>query len=118
MACGYHPFYSEERQYIHEFILTAPIEFPDHVSSEIADLIYNTLNRNPKKRLGYDGGMEIQSHTFFASIDFNKLFNKELPVPFKPEIVDDFDVRFFDEQFTEEPITPVESEENVSLIDL
>ncbi|KAJ3225137.1 RAC-alpha serine/threonine-protein kinase [Clydaea vesicula] len=119
MLCGYHPFYSEEREYIHEFILNAPIEFPEHVSDEACDLAFKLLTRNPEKRLGSggSGGLEIRSQKYFESIDFVKLFNKEIPVPFQPELVDDFDVRFFDEQFTEEPITPVMSSENVHLME-
>ncbi|KAJ3124133.1 RAC-alpha serine/threonine-protein kinase [Nowakowskiella sp. JEL0407] len=120
MLCGFHPFYHENREEIKDRILYGLIEFPEeilHESPIAVNLIRELLQRDVKKRLGCQGvepgmgGYEIQTHEFFQEIDFFKLFRKEISPPFLPELVDDFDVRFFDEQFTEEPalLTPLQS---------
>lgn len=45
---------------------------------------YQLLTKDPKKRLG--GGPtdaeEVKRHPFFKSIDWKKLYEKALPVPF------------------------------------
>ncbi|RKO93704.1 kinase-like domain-containing protein [Blyttiomyces helicus] len=87
MLCGFHPFYSEDREEIRDNILKAKIEYPNHVSANARDLIGRLLERSPKKRLGTGGGQEVQGHPFFASVDFVKLFNKQIEPPFKPELV-------------------------------
>ncbi|KAI9203541.1 molecular mechanism For the regulation of protein kinase B Akt By hydrophobic motif phosphorylation [Polychytrium aggregatum] len=113
MLCGYHPFYSDDREQIRYNILHSVVEYPDHCSPESKDIISRFLQRNPSLRLGASAadGLEIRSHPFFSSIDFTKLFNKEILPPFRPELDNDLDVRFFDEMFTEEPtvLTPTES---------
>ncbi|KAI8812359.1 molecular mechanism For the regulation of protein kinase B Akt By hydrophobic motif phosphorylation [Cladochytrium replicatum] len=110
MLCGFHPFYDEDPNKIRKLIVDGLIEFPHFVSKESVDLLVRLLNRNPSERIKME---DIQKHVFFSTIDFDKLFRKELPPPFVPELVDDFDVRFFDEIFTEEPVswTPIGSEE-------
>ncbi|KAJ3087974.1 RAC-alpha serine/threonine-protein kinase [Quaeritorhiza haematococci] len=121
MLNGFHPFYSENREEIKRNILRAPIEFPNDISNDSRDLIARLLQRNPKERLGCggEGGLEIRNHPFFASIDFAKLFNKAIEPPFKPDVVDDFDVSFFDDLFTKEPafITPTGSKESIFVAD-
>jgi serum/glucocorticoid-regulated kinase 2 len=73
------------------------------------------MERNPNKRLGAKGGQEIRKHPFFEGIDFAKMVRLEVEPPFKPELSDDFDVRFFDEVFTDEPVnlTPSDSTEDL-----
>jgi serine/threonine protein kinase len=87
-------------------ILRAPLEFPDFVSNPACDLIARLLNRNYKKRLGSGslGSREIQKHPLFNDIDWGKLFRKEVPPPWSPNVKDDFDVRFFDTEFTSEAV--------------
>jgi len=49
-------------------------------------LVPQLLDRDPKTRLGSGptDAAEIRSHPFFKDIDWVKLYNKELPPPFKP----------------------------------
>ncbi|KAJ3286824.1 RAC-alpha serine/threonine-protein kinase [Borealophlyctis nickersoniae] len=108
MLCGFHPFYSDDREMIRENIITAEVEYPGHVSDDAMDLIARLLCRTPAKRLGCgpEGGKEIMGHDFYIGVDFDRLLKKEIEVPFKPELTDDFDVSFFDEVFTtEDPLS-------------
>lgn len=43
---------------------------------------------------------EIKKHPFFASIDFNRLLNKELSPPFKPAVTTIDSTLYFDPEFT------------------
>ena len=65
----------------------------------------NFLEKNPKKRLGYQKGIEeIKKHPFFAKIDFNLIEQKKVKAPFIPEVENDTDVQNFDEEFTSEEV--------------
>ena len=46
--------------------------------------------------------MQIKKHPFFASIDWEKLENKEITPPFVPLVSGAEDVRYFDITFTQE----------------
>ncbi|ORZ39822.1 kinase-like domain-containing protein [Catenaria anguillulae PL171] len=106
LLCGYHPFYNPNPDILYQLILRAPLEFPSFTSGKAADLITRLLDRDYKRRLGSGklGSREIQQHPFFKDIDWTKLFRKELPPPWRPDVADDFDVKFFDAEFTSEAI--------------
>ncbi|KAI9178939.1 hypothetical protein H9P43_005601 [Blastocladiella emersonii ATCC 22665] len=106
LLCGYHPFYNPNPEILYQLILRAPLEFPSFTSAKASDLISRLLDRDYKRRLGSgkQGSREIQQHPFFKDIDFVKLFRKELPPPWRPDLTDDFDVKFFDKEFTSEVI--------------
>ena len=57
------------------------------------------MEKDPVNRLGSVNGLEdVLKHPFLASIDFEKLVNKELEPPFKPKLSDDvLDVSNFDQ---------------------
>jgi len=56
------------------------------ISKEAKDLITNLLSPNPKLRLGSRGAIEIQSHPFFASMNWDDLYNKKIKAPIKVDI--------------------------------
>lgn len=93
---------------MYELIEKFPVKFPDPIkhgipmSDEAKDIILCLLEKDPKKRLGYERGIdEIISHPWFKEIDLDKLLNKELDAPFKPKLGDDMtDVSYFDKEFT------------------
>ena len=62
------------------------------------------MERDEFKRLGSseEDFNEIKNHPFFADIDWEKLFNRQLPVPFVPQLDDEEDTKYFDPEFTEE----------------
>ena len=42
----------------------------------------------------------MKAHPFFKSIDWDKLYRKELPVPYLPEVKDKLDTSMFSSEFT------------------
>lgn len=67
------------------------------------------MNRNPLKRLGANGGQEVRSHPFFASIDWEALYRKSITPPFQPcRNFDETDATNFEKEFTMLPIHSVD----------
>jgi hypothetical protein len=63
------------------------------------------LNRNPLKRLGANGGQEVRSHPFFASIDWDALYRRNIQPPFQPcKNYDESDASNFEKEFTLMPV--------------
>ena len=107
MLCGLPPFYVENLDKMYEMIQTSAVKFPKRInlSDDAKDIIQKLLEKNPKKRLGAQKGIEeIKNHPFFAKIDFNLVEQKKLEAPFIPEVENDTDVQNFDEEFTNEEV--------------
>jgi hypothetical protein len=51
------------------------------------------LERNPKKRLGFNGAEEVKSHPWFKNLNWEEVYNKQL-VPPKPKCKQ---VKFFEQ---------------------
>ena len=107
MLCGLPPFYVENLDKMYEMIKSSAVKFPKRISlsEDAKDVIRKLLEKNPKKRLGSQNGIEeIKKHPFFASIDFDLIVQKKIPAPFIPELTNDTDVQYFDEEFTNEDV--------------
>lgn len=61
-------------------------------------LLVSLFQRDPNRRLG--GGKrdaeEIKTHLFFSSIDWQRVYEKLEPPPFRPTLVSKTDVQYFD----------------------
>ena len=107
MLCGLPPFYVENLDKMYEMIKASSIKFPKRIalSEDAKDVIRKLLEKNPKKRLGSQSGIEeIKNHPFFASLDFDMVLKKKIKAPFIPELASDTDVQYFDEEFTSEEV--------------
>ena len=107
MLCGLPPFFVENLDKMYEMIKTSSIKFPKRIalSEDAKDVIRKLLEKNPKKRLGSQSGIEeIKNHPFFASLDFDMVLKKKIKAPFIPELASDTDVQYFDEEFTSEEV--------------
>jgi serum/glucocorticoid-regulated kinase 2 len=103
MIVGIPPFYDENVPTMYQMILQSPLLFPKFVSESAQDILKGLLCRNPDKRLGSQhGSKEIKSHPFFASIDWEHLYDKKLTPPFKPSVENALDTSNFDDEFTSE----------------
>ncbi|XP_062841637.1 ribosomal protein S6 kinase alpha-3 isoform X1 [Trichomycterus rosablanca] len=102
MLTGTLPFQGKDRKETMTMILKAKLGMPQFLSPEAQSLLRNLFKRNPANRLGAgpDGVEEIKRHQFYASIDWNKLFRRELYPPFKPASGRPDDTFYFDPEFT------------------
>lgn len=104
MLSGAPPFYSKDKQKMLEDRLKKPIVMRDYFTPEAVDLLNGLMAINPKVRLGRNGAQEIKSHPFFKELDWDALYAKKIPMPFRPEVLDDRDLGYFDKVFTDEVI--------------
>uniref|UniRef100_A0A4W5K908 Ribosomal protein S6 kinase a, polypeptide 3a n=1 Tax=Hucho hucho TaxID=62062 RepID=A0A4W5K908_9TELE len=98
MLTGTLPFQGKDRKETMNMILKAKLGMPQFLSSEAQSLLRNLFKRNPTNRL--DGVEEIKRHHFYCTIDWNKLFRRELHPPFKPATGRPDDTFYFDPEFT------------------
>ncbi|KAL4640884.1 ribosomal protein S6 kinase alpha-2 [Arapaima gigas] len=109
MLTGSLPFQGKDRKETMALILKAKLGMPQFLSPEVQSLLRALFKRNPTNRLGAgpDGVEEIKRHQFFATIDWNKLYRKEIKPPFKPAVGRPEDTFHFDPEFTSR--TPTDS---------
>ncbi|XP_044290938.1 ribosomal protein S6 kinase alpha-1 isoform X1 [Varanus komodoensis] len=102
MLTGALPFQGKDRKETMTLILKAKLGMPQFLSSEAQSLLRALFKRNPANRLGSgpDGAEEIKRHPFYSTIDWNKLFRREIKPPFKPAVGRPDDTFYFDKEFT------------------
>uniref|UniRef100_A0A8C1QT45 non-specific serine/threonine protein kinase n=1 Tax=Cyprinus carpio TaxID=7962 RepID=A0A8C1QT45_CYPCA len=102
MLTGTLPFQGKDRKETMTMILKAKLGMPPFLSPEAQSLLRNLFKRNAGNRLGAgpDGVEEIKRHSFFSTIDWNKLYRKEVTPPFKPVNQRPDDTIYFDLEFT------------------
>uniref|UniRef100_A0A182P1B1 protein kinase C n=1 Tax=Anopheles epiroticus TaxID=199890 RepID=A0A182P1B1_9DIPT len=99
--------------YLFQVILEKTIRIPRSLSVKAASVLKGFLNKNPADRLGCNRDsafLDIMNHSFFKSIDWEMLAQKEVTPPYIPSFDGcDQDITcHFDPQFTREPaeLTP------------
>ncbi|XP_055980095.1 ribosomal protein S6 kinase alpha-6 isoform X2 [Sorex fumeus] len=100
MLTGTLPFQGKDRNETMNMILKAKLGMPQFLSAEAQSLLRMLFKRNPENRLGSEGVEEIKKHLFFANIDWNKLYKREVQPPFKPASGKPDDTFCFDPEFT------------------
>ncbi|KAK0089341.1 hypothetical protein PV325_007885 [Microctonus aethiopoides] len=100
MLTGALPFQGANRNETMTQILKSKLGMPYNISSEAQMLLRVLFKRNPANRLGSGGVQEIKNHVFFASIDWDALYRKEVTPPFKPAVSHEDDAFYFDSEFT------------------
>lgn len=105
LTVGIPPFYSPNVNEMYNKIQRGSMRFPAFLSEPCKALIVGLLDRDPKKRLGSkDDVNDIKRQPFFATIDWNRLYRKEVEVAYKPQVKDITDTRNFDDNFTAEAV--------------
>ena len=101
MITGHLPFHGANRKETMNMILKAKLAMPTYPSLEAQGLLRMLFKRNPANRLGAgpDGFRNLQKHPFFESIDWDKLYKKQIEPPFIPPIHSDY-AHYFDKEFT------------------
>jgi len=107
LTVGIPPFYSQNVNEMYHKIQHGVLRFPPFLSEECKSLVERLCLRDPSSRLGSsDRDFEdIKEHPFFASIDWDKLYKKQIDPPYKPKVKGgDGDTSLFDTTFTAEPV--------------
>ncbi|KUF93265.1 Myotubularin protein [Phytophthora nicotianae] len=106
MLAGYTPFYHANRKRNFQNIVKLPLRFPSEFSDDARSLLRGLICRNPAKRLGSGpcGAQEIMDHPFFAEVDWEKLYKRDVPVPFKPVVKSDGEVNNVPEFFKRQEV--------------
>mmetsp|Transcript_30308 Transcript_30308/g.46273 ORF Transcript_30308/g.46273 Transcript_30308/m.46273 type:complete len:590 (-) Transcript_30308:785-2554(-) len=106
MLTGLPPFYCQDREKLFEKIRKGNLHYPASLSQAGKGLLQGLLTRDPTQRLGSgpnDAG-DIQSHSFFAEINWDKLSRGEISPPWEPQIKGSLDTSQFDKEFTNMPV--------------
>ncbi|KAG6862035.1 hypothetical protein C0995_008223 [Termitomyces sp. Mi166 len=120
------PFDGRNAEKMTHSILKDPLRFPESVSSRCSEAgrsaLQGFIERDPEKRLGCrpdgQGLKDIRSHSWFESIDWERLENRESQPPFVPDMDKaNFDVSYELDEFlmVEKPLTHSKRKANVDL---
>lgn len=106
MMCGRLPFYNRDHDVLFELILMEELKFPSGLSQYGKDLLSVLLEKDPALRLGSgpSDGKEIMDHKYFNNVNWQDVEEKKIPVPFKPQVASITDTRYFDKEFTAQPV--------------
>ncbi|RKP09853.1 kinase-like domain-containing protein, partial [Thamnocephalis sphaerospora] len=104
MLVGLPPFYSPDDRDMFDRILHERVRFPSFVGKAARALITGLLERNPNLRLGSRGAEEVKRQPYFKNIDWGKVYRKEYPTPFNPDVTSTMDLHNIDPKFCGEPI--------------
>lgn len=101
------PFRGEDEDEIYDAILADEPLYPIHMPRDSVSILQKLLTREPELRLGSGPGdaQEVMSHAFFKGINWDDIYHKRVPAPFKPSIKNEKDTSNFDQEFTS--VTPV-----------
>ena len=86
-------------------ILKSQPPMPRFFTKNTKDFILKLLIKQPSKRLGALGAVEVKAHAFFDSINWTDLLNKRIQPPFKPQICNELDTNNFADEFTRQAPT-------------
>jgi len=105
MLTGIIPFKGKDRKETMKLILNGEYRIPKFLSSNATRLLKNLFIKNPHYRLGSgpSGANEIKRHPFFQTIDWDRLYARQIPPPFKPQVASEIDTTHFDKEFTTLP---------------
>jgi RAC serine/threonine-protein kinase len=109
---------SKSQDALFQKILYHEPTYPSYLSPASIDLIKRFLKKEPTERIGsgIEDVMEVERHPFFGNIPFRLYEEKKIQPLFKPELDSETDTRYFDSEFTNEPVcvTPPGSTESLN----
>lgn len=101
------PFRGEDEDEIYDAILADEPLYPIHMPRDSVSILQKLLTREPVHRLGSGptDAQEIMSHAFFRGVNWEDVYEKRVPPPFRPTVKNEKDTSNFDTEFTS--VTPV-----------
>ncbi len=70
------------------------------MSPKLQSLLAGLLEKNPRKRLGFNGPQEVKKHVWFEKTNWGALLTRAIKAPFVPLISNECDISNFDVEFT------------------
>ena len=108
---GMPPFYCNNRNELFERIKSKQPYFPNSWSKEARNLLMILFEKDPTARMSLCEN--IREHSWFKSINWERLERREVQPPFIPKIENEEDVQNFSHEFTEiEVYSPNENDES------
>ncbi|CAK9781154.1 unnamed protein product [Cutaneotrichosporon oleaginosum] len=100
MLAGYPPFFTEDGNpmKLYEKIIAGKVRYPTYFDPLAKELLKNLLIGDLTKRYGnlHAGSGDIFGHGWFAEVDWDKLYRREIPAPYVPKIDGEGDASQFD----------------------
>ncbi|KAL3081968.1 hypothetical protein niasHT_032650 [Heterodera trifolii] len=86
MLTGHLPFQGKDRHDTMNLILRAKLPMPVYLSGDAQSLLRALFKRNPANRLGggAQGATALRDHRFFASVNWQRLIQRQVTPPFRP----------------------------------
>uniref|UniRef100_A0A3Q3D4Z8 Protein kinase C n=1 Tax=Hippocampus comes TaxID=109280 RepID=A0A3Q3D4Z8_HIPCM len=100
MLVGQSPFHGDDEDELFESIRMDTPHYPRWINKEAKELLERLFERDPTRRLTILGNIRL--HSFFKSIDWQALENREVEPPFKPKVRAPNDCSNFDREFLSE----------------
>merc|ERR1712087_1081819 len=68
-------------------ITSAKVQMASWMEDDCQDLVRSLLRRTVSERLGFKNDVEdIKGHQWFANVDWQKVYDKEVTPPYRPEV--------------------------------
>ena len=104
---GRRPYNGRSRKEIRDAVVARQVQLrktdiPDGWSVEAADFVNKLLWRKASNRLGFNGPHEVKNHAWLRDVQWQKIFEKTVDSPFKPETGDNFDYRIALQEWKDE----------------
>lgn len=100
MLIGQSPFHGRDEEELFLSIRTYNPVYPSCLSKTAKDILVKLFVREPEERLGVKGN--IRRHSFFDSIDWSALEQRQVAPPFRPTLSSPSDCSNFDKEFINE----------------
>ncbi|XP_039269021.2 microtubule-associated serine/threonine-protein kinase 3-like isoform X2 [Styela clava] len=91
------PFFGDTPDELFTQVISEEIVWPEGdecLPEDVVDLISQLLDREPERRLGTQGALEVKEHNFFINLDWTSLLRQK--AQFIPSLDDDEDTSYFD----------------------
>lgn len=108
MISARHPFHGPSHYDTLRNMVTKQPTIDARLSTNAATVVRSLLIKNPKARMCCTHGVkELYTLPYFAGVNWEALYEKRIPMPYKPELAGNTDISSFEATFTRE--APVDS---------